>query len=99
MNFLMDITPDCDCLPWSDAPIVSDIGIAASFDPVALDQACLDLVNRQAGLEGTELTCNLGCGEDKFGGVWKHTQGGLQLSYGEEIGLGTRDYELVDHSA
>ncbi|WP_279384991.1 DUF362 domain-containing protein [Methanosarcina barkeri] len=47
INFLLKITPDCDCVPWSDAPIVPDIGILASKDPVALDQASYDLVNRQ----------------------------------------------------
>ncbi|THB71059.1 MAG: DUF362 domain-containing protein [Desulfovibrio sp.] len=96
INFLMDVTPDCDCLGWSDAPIVRDIGILASTDPVALDQASLDLVNQQAGLDGTHLGCNLGCGEDKFSGLWSHTRGSIQLSYGEEIGLGSREYTLEE---
>lgn len=54
-NFLISITPDCDCVPWSDAAIVQDIGILASLDPVAIDQASFDLVNRQMGLAGTLL--------------------------------------------
>ncbi|HUK93233.1 MAG TPA: DUF362 domain-containing protein, partial [Methanomicrobiales archaeon] len=95
-NFLLSITPDCDCVPWSDAPIVPDIGILASRDPVAIDAASLDLVNRQAGLGGTLLTSRLGRGEDKFGGVWEHTNGSLQLSYAEECGLGERKYRLVE---
>ncbi len=93
-NFLVSITPDCDCVPWSDAPIVPDIGILASRDPVAIDAASLDLVNRQAGLSGTLLSSHQGPGEDKFRGLWEHTHGSLQLSYAEECGLGERDYRI-----
>jgi uncharacterized Fe-S center protein len=93
-NFLVSITPDCDCVPWSDAPIVPDIGILASRDPVAIDAASLDLVNRQAGLPGSLLQAHHRPGEDKFRGTWEHTRGDLQLSYAEESGLGERDYRL-----
>ena len=95
-NFLVNITPDCDCVPWSDAPIVPDIGILASTDPVAIDKACLDLVNQQAGLSGSHLKANHGPGEHKFLGLWNYTLGDLQLSYAQEIGLGTQRYELVE---
>jgi hypothetical protein len=95
-NFLLQITPDCDCVPWSDAPIVPDIGILASTDPVAIDAASVDLVNQQQGLSGTRLTRNLAPGEDKFKGIWGETEGPLQLRYGEEIGLGSRSYDLVE---
>jgi len=95
-NFLLNITPDCDCVPWSDASIVPDIGILASRDPVAVDAASLDLVNRQAGLPNSLLQTNLRPGEDKFRGLWEHTRGDLQLSYAEECGLGERDYRLVE---
>lgn len=95
VNFLLDVTPDCDCVPWSDAPIVPDIGILASRDPVALDAACLDLVDRAAGLAGSQLARNLAPGADKFTGLWGHTQGRIQLDYGQELGLGSLDYELV----
>ncbi len=95
-NFLINITPDCDCVPWSDAPIVPDIGILASKDPVAIDQASFDLVNRQTGLEGTLLQKNREPGQDKFRGLWESTMGGIQTAYGEAIGLGTRDYRLEE---
>lgn len=95
-NFLMNVTPDCDCVPWSDAPIVPDIGILASWDPVAIDKACLDLVNAQAGLAGSHLGCNHGPGEHKFQGLWKHTAGEVQFTYAEEIGLGTTSYVLKE---
>ncbi|MEI7826939.1 MAG: DUF362 domain-containing protein [Euryarchaeota archaeon] len=96
LNFLLQITPDCDCVPWSDAPIVPDVGILASMDPVAIDAASVDLVNQQRGIPGTRLVHNLEPGEDKFKGVWGETEGSIQLKYGEEIGLGTSSYELVE---
>jgi len=95
INFLTNITPDCDCCPWSDAPIVPDIGFLASTDPVAIDQASYDLVNAQVGLSGSMLENNVEEGKDKFRGLRPFTEPTVQLSYGEEIGLGTRKYELV----
>jgi uncharacterized Fe-S center protein len=95
MNFLTDITPDCDCCPWSDAPIVPDIGFLASTDPVAIDQASFDLVNAQLGASGSMLEHGLEAGADKFHGLRGFTEPTVQLSYGEEIGLGSRKYELV----
>jgi len=53
MNFLLNITPDCDCVSFSDSPIVPDIGILASLDPVAIDQASLDLINNETGIAKT----------------------------------------------
>ena len=96
INFLLRITPDCDCVPWSDAPIVPDVGILASKDPVALDQASYDLVNKQKGLVNSSLHSNHEKGADKFRGVWPMVDGTHQLKYGEKIGLGSRDYKLVE---
>ena len=96
INFMTDITPDCDCVPWSDTPIVPDIGIAASFDPVALDQACFDMVNQQTGYTNSQLKEGVAPGEDKFKGVWPYTIGEHQLGYAEKIGLGSRTYKLVE---
>ncbi|MCC8194418.1 MAG: DUF362 domain-containing protein [Deltaproteobacteria bacterium] len=90
VNFLLNVTPDCDCVPWSDAPLVPDIGILASVDPVALDSACFDLVNQAAGHSHSLLGREYAPGEDKFTGVWKHTCGEVQLNHAEAIGLGTR---------
>lgn len=95
-NFLVGITPDCDCVSWSDAPFVPDIGILASTDPVAIDQASLDLVNRQYGLAGTILSGASEPGEDKFRQVWPHIDGGYILDYAEEIGLGEKSYRLIE---
>lgn len=95
ISFLMNITPDCDCIPWSDAPIVPDIGILASTDPVAIDQACYDLVNKQVGLHGSKLENEHAAGGDKFKGTWPLASPTVQLSYAEELGMGSRDYELI----
>jgi len=96
ISFLMDITPDCDCVPWSDAPIVPDIGFLVSTDPVAIDAAALDLINREQGLSCSSLHCHHGPGEDKFTGVWDYVSGAYILEYAEKIGLGSRTYELVE---
>lgn len=95
MNFLTDITPACDCYGHSDAPIVPDIGIVASKDPVAIDQASVDLVNQQAGTSGSCLTKRTEPGEDKFRGVYPKIDWTIQLDHAEQIGLGSRKYELV----
>lgn len=95
-NFLLNVTPDCDCVPWSDSAMVQDIGILASCDPVAIDKASYDLVNAQTTLAGCKLEHTLAPGEDKFKGAWEHTQGLIQITYGQEIGLGTADYELIE---
>lgn len=91
INFVMNITPDCDCAGWSDMPMVPDVGILASHDPVALDQACFDLVQKQPLLADMELG-----GRDLFTARWPHTRGTIQLSYGEKLGLGTREYVLKE---
>ncbi|MBU0568302.1 DUF362 domain-containing protein [bacterium] len=95
LNFLVDITPDCDCCPHSDASIVPDIGILASLDPVAIDQAGVDLVNASYGLKDTALKRNFAKGEDKFKAIHPNVNWEIQLSYAEKIGLGSRKYELI----
>lgn len=93
INFVLNVTPDCDCVAWSDMPLVPDVGILASSDPVALDQACLDLVNKAPCLCAS--TQEKKQGQDIFTARWPHTRGTVQLRHGEAIGLGSRAYELV----
>jgi hypothetical protein len=95
MNFLIRITPDCDCFPFSDTPIVPDIGILASKDPVAIDAASYDLVNQQTGFADSLLTTHHRKGEDKFKGVHAQTDGFRQVRYAEEIGMGSSAYDLI----
>jgi uncharacterized Fe-S center protein len=95
LNFLTQISPACDCYGYSDTPIVNDIGILSSEDPVAIDQASVDLVNGEVGNRSSKLSENWNPGEDKFRTIYPKVDWNIQLAYGEEIGLGTRDYELI----
>ena len=95
INFLQNITPDCDCVAWSDTPLVPDIGILASTDPVAIDRASYDLVTQAHGLSSTLLPHAPKEGEDKFKAVWNYTQSLIQVSYAEKLGMGTQNYELI----
>lgn len=95
INFITDVSPLCDCIGHSDVPIVPNIGILASTDPVAIDQACVDLVNAQPANPGSSLTTNTAPGEDKFKGLHPHVDWPLQFAHAEAMGLGSRAYELV----
>jgi len=95
LNFLTQVSPACDCYGYSDTPIVNDVGILASEDPVAIDQASVDLVNQQSGSHASKLPKNWENGEDKFRALYPEVDWSIQLSYAEEIGLGTKEYELI----
>ncbi|CAH2032409.1 DUF362 domain-containing protein [Trichlorobacter ammonificans] len=95
LNFITQVSPACDCYGHCDAPIVNDIGICASTDPVALDQACADLVNGARGNEGSALKSGHEPGGDKFRGVWPDIPWEVQLEHAEKIGLGSRRYEMI----
>ena len=95
LNFLTQISPACDCYGHSDAPIVQDLGIMASKDPVAIDQASVDLVNAQPGNAISPYTKDLPPGSDKFRAVHREADWEVQLAHAEEMGLGRREYELV----
>jgi hypothetical protein len=95
INFINQVSPACDCPPYNDAPIVADIGVAASTDPVAIDQASADLVNGAAALPNCCLQANRAEGEDKFRGLYPNVDWPIQLDYAETLGLGSRNYELI----
>jgi uncharacterized Fe-S center protein len=91
VNFLTSITPDCDCMDWSDAPIVPDIGYLASTDPVAIDLASVDLVN---GFTGFADRFPVPLAGDRFRAL--HGIDYLPLfEHAESLGLGSRSYTLV----
>jgi hypothetical protein len=96
LNFVLSVTPDCDCVPWSEAPIVPDIGFLASVDPVAIDAASVDLINDEQGIGGTCLHDHHQPGEDKFTGVWQNVDGRYQMVYGEKMGMGNQNYNLIE---
>ena len=95
INFIIQVSPVCDCVGFSDAPICPDIGIVASYDPVAVDQASLDLVNKATVVNLGQYKKEPQIGEDKFKAIHPNTQGEYCLEYAEKLGLGERKYELV----
>lgn len=94
-NFITQVSPACDCYPFTDAPIVGDVGIVASTDPVAIDQASVDLVNRAPGLAGSELKHAHEPGGDKFRALYPRVDWTMQLDRAADLGVGGREYELV----
>lgn len=100
ISLVRDISPNCDCHGENDAPILPDVGIFASFDPVALDQACVDACLHATPMPNGQLSDNLADPHwhhhhDNFldsnpNVRWKET-----LEHAEKIGLGTREYELI----
>lgn len=99
ISFIMNVSPECDCWNHNDAAIVPDLGIAASFDPVALDKACADMVINAPLLSGNRLSETHPhehlCGKDKFHLIHPDTNWQAGLMHAEKIGLGNRDYELI----
>ncbi|MEM3341143.1 MAG: DUF362 domain-containing protein [Thermoplasmata archaeon] len=93
-NFLLDITPGCDCFGWSDTPIVPNIGILASLDPVAIDAASAYLINSMPANMNSRIKKAVKGGEDKLGEA-NNVKWEIQLEYAEKTGLGTRDFEIV----
>lgn len=99
ISMIMDVSPNCDCHDENDAPILPNIGMLASFDPVALDQACVDLCQKATPVRNSQLGDNLAqpdwhCHHDHFTDSNPNVRWREMLSHGEKIGLGTRDYEL-----
>ncbi|NLC73899.1 MAG: DUF362 domain-containing protein [Clostridiales bacterium] len=100
ISLIVDVSPYCDCHGSNDAPILPNIGMLASFDPVALDMACVDLCQKSSPLPNSMLSDNLSsegwqCHHDHFTDTspnvrWKET-----LEHAEKIGLGTREYEMI----
>ncbi len=100
ISLITDVSPNCDCHDENDAPILPDIGMLASFDPVALDQACVDLCQKAEPIRNSQLGDNLAKPgwqrhHDHFTDSnpnvhWKET-----LAHAERIGLGTREYDLI----
>ena len=107
ISLAIDISPNCDCHNENDTPIVSDIGMFASFDPVAIDQACIDAALAMPALPDTELTESLAAHEaagdldesrrhDHFYVTHPDTDWPSMISHAEKIGLGTSRYELIE---
>ena len=100
INLAIDITPMCDCLMYSDRPIVPNIGVFASHDPVAIDCACIDMVSQAAGVPGSKAheAGVLSPGVPKLPAAASSVGASdrLQINTGVRNGLGSEDYELVE---
>ena len=100
INLVLDVSPYCDCHAENDVPILPDIGMFASFDPVALDQACADACNAQKPIPGSLLddkmhSKNFEDHHDHFKNTTPQSEWKSCLEHAEKIGLGTREYEII----
>ena len=100
ISLVMDISPNCDCHGENDAPILPDVGMFASFDPLALDQACVDACMKCEPLPNSQLGEHMRDPHfvdhhDHFTNSTPESEWQSCLSHAEKIGLGTRDYELI----
>ena len=98
VSLICDVSPNCDCHAENDIPIIPNVGMLASFDPVALDQACADLCNQMHVIDGSELDKNIKemghKHHDHFHMTHPDAEWETCLAHAEKIGLGTRAYEL-----
>ncbi|MCC8024131.1 MAG: DUF362 domain-containing protein [Clostridium sp.] len=95
VSLVVDVSPNCDCHSENDAPIVPNIGMFASFDPVALDMACADAVNRQPVLGGSFLAEQSQDSHDHFINTHPDTNWETCIDHGVKLGLGNKEYELI----
>ena len=97
ISLVIDVSPNCDCRSENDMAIVPNVGMFASFDPVALDMACVDAVNAQTPLRGSAADDEHAKAHvhDHFQRLHPDTNWRSCLEHGEKIGIGTREYELI----
>ncbi len=93
---VMDVSPYCDCHPENDAPIIPDVGMFASFDPVALDMACTEAALKMNPLPGSVLWDRENRTGDHFCDVHPTTNWRMGLEHAAKVGLGTTEYEIVE---
>ena len=96
INIVNNVSPYCDCHSENDVPIVPDIGMFASFDPVAIDVACADAVNAQPVMPNSILAERDQCHHDHFTDTHPVTNWKYCVDHAEKIGLGTKEYELIE---
>ena len=100
VSLIVDVSPNCDCHAENDAPILPNIGMFASFDPVALDQACVDACLKADPMPNSQLSDNLKRTDwvdfkDNFTNSNPNVRWRETLEHAEKIGIGSRDYELI----
>lgn len=104
ISMLINVSPECDCEGSNDIAIIPDVGMFASFDPVAMDQACVDAANKQPVIMGSAADhdhhehhdhCHCENDHDVFRMVHPDTDWAAGLDHAEKLGIGTRQYELI----
>ena len=101
ISLIVDVSPNCDCHGENDAPILPNIGMFASFDPLALDQACVDACLAATPLPNSQLAENMKKADfvdhhDHFRNSTPESEWRSCLDHAEKIGLGSRSYELIE---
>lgn len=100
ISLVIDVSPNCDCHAENDLPIVPDVGMFASFDPVALDVACADAVNAQPVIHGSILYEHRQqhdhAGHDHFHMNHPETNWKSCIEHAKKLGIGTDEYELIE---
>ncbi len=96
ISLVIDVSPNCDCHSENDIPIIPDVGMFASFDPVALDRACADAANKQPVINGSQLDRMPKISADHFINSAPETNWTSCLEHAEKIGIGTQEYELIE---
>lgn len=100
ISLVVDVTPNCDCHSENDAPILPNLGMFASFDPLALDQACVDACMTAAPLPNSQLSNNMLRPDfkdhhDHFTNSTPESEWCTCLAHAEKIGLGSKEYEII----
>lgn len=100
ISLIIDVSPNCDCHCENDVPILPNIGMFASFDPLALDQACVDAALAAKPMPGSQLYENIHKEgfvdhHDHFKNSTPESEWRAQLDHAAKIGLGNREYELI----
>ncbi len=100
ISLVVDVSPNCDCHGENDVPILPNLGMFASFDPLALDQACADACLAADPMPGSQLADHMADPHfhdhhDHFKNSTPESEWKSCLAHAEKIGLGSRDYELI----
>ena len=96
ISLVIDVSPNCDCHAENDIPIVPNVGMFASFDPVALDKACADAVNKQTVVAGSQLDKMPKVHGDHFKDSAPATDWTVGIRHAVKMGIGTDQYELIE---
>lgn len=100
ISLIVDVSPNCDCHGENDVPILPNLGMFASFDPLALDQACVDACLKANPMPGSQLFVNMAKpdfvdNDDHFTNSTPESEWRTCLEHAEKIGVGTRNYKLI----